>query len=261
MEEETKKALIEGSTEIIKEAYEDAFKPPAKEIGKALGTIGKGVNVALAPVRGVIWGWEQIEEYIKTKVTEKLEQRGVKEEDIVTPDPDIAVPTIEAMRYTKLKNECANLLATSMLKSKAYNVHPSFVEILKQLTPDEVKVLNQLPVNPYPHPFIYLKRVLPESKGDVKLGAHFGDLAKKSLVEYPQKMETYMNNLERLGIIEFGVGSHLTEASRYDECLSDPYVKEVLARSTETNTFDYDKTFFRYTALGIDFISAVLDPK
>jgi len=261
MDEETKKALIESGTEIIKEAYEDAFKPPAKEIGKALGTIGKGVNVALAPVRGVVWGWEQIEEYIKTKVTEKLEKKGIKEEDIITPDPDIAVPTIEAMRYSKLKNECANLLATSMTKSEAYNVHPSFVEILKQLTPDEVKVLNQLPVDRSPHPFIYLKRVMPDKKGEVRLGAYFGELVKKSLVEFPGKMETYMNNLERLGIIEFGVSSYITEPSRYDECLVDPIVKGVLARSSEGYVFDYDKTFFRYSALGRDFVSAILDGK
>ncbi len=38
--------------------YEDAIQPVAKEAGKALGTIGQVVNVALAPLRGMIWGWD-----------------------------------------------------------------------------------------------------------------------------------------------------------------------------------------------------------
>ena len=34
--------------------YQDAVQPLAKETGKALGTIGKAVNVALAPISLVV---------------------------------------------------------------------------------------------------------------------------------------------------------------------------------------------------------------
>ncbi|WP_368192497.1 hypothetical protein [Aeromonas sp. s8] len=40
--------------------YQDAIQPAAKEIGKALGTVAKTVNVALSPVSALVWGYEQI---------------------------------------------------------------------------------------------------------------------------------------------------------------------------------------------------------
>jgi len=39
--------------------YEDALQPAAKEVGKALGTIAKSVNLALFPLKGMVWGFEK----------------------------------------------------------------------------------------------------------------------------------------------------------------------------------------------------------
>lgn len=36
--------------------YEDALQPAAKQVGKALETVGKAVNVALAPIGALVWG-------------------------------------------------------------------------------------------------------------------------------------------------------------------------------------------------------------
>ena len=144
MEDESKKELIKSATQVVELAYTDAFQPFAKEAGKALGTVGKTVNIALSPLNAVVWGYEKIEDFVTKKVSEKLEAKQVQPEDIITPDPDIAVPTIEALRYSKLKDQYANLLASSMDKNSASKVHPAFVEILKQITPDEAKMLKYL---------------------------------------------------------------------------------------------------------------------
>ena len=36
--------------------YDDALQPAAKQVGKALETLGKAVNMALAPIAALIWG-------------------------------------------------------------------------------------------------------------------------------------------------------------------------------------------------------------
>ncbi|WP_230554804.1 hypothetical protein [Serratia plymuthica] len=51
--------------------YQDALQPAAQEIGKALGTVAKLVNVVLAPVSAFVWGYDQIREFTATKVAQK----------------------------------------------------------------------------------------------------------------------------------------------------------------------------------------------
>ena len=81
---------IKAVTGLVKEVpvYEDAIQPVAKEAGKALQTVGRTVNAALLPVRGLVWGVEKIEEFVQTKVTKKLSNTPV--ENICPPDPAVA---------------------------------------------------------------------------------------------------------------------------------------------------------------------------
>ncbi len=123
----TKVELIKAGVEVVKTAYDDALKPVASEVGKALGTLGQTVNVALAPFRGLVWSWSMIETWLSATVEKKLEERGVPNERINTPDPDVAVPAIEALRYTKLKEQYANLIATAMDSATSHKAHPAFV--------------------------------------------------------------------------------------------------------------------------------------
>lgn len=53
--------------------YDDGLRPVVTEAGKALGTLGKTVNLCLAPLAGVVWGYEKICAYVEKRVTEKLQ--------------------------------------------------------------------------------------------------------------------------------------------------------------------------------------------
>src|SRR5262245_21912314 len=77
--------------------YQDAVQPLAKQVGAALETVGRAVNVALAPLRALVWGAEQIEAYIGPALIERL--RNVPEERIQTPSPIVAGPALEALRF------------------------------------------------------------------------------------------------------------------------------------------------------------------
>ncbi|MCX9450497.1 DUF4393 domain-containing protein, partial [Vibrio cholerae] len=123
--------------------YEDLVQPAARQAGKALETVGRTVNAALMPIRGVVWGIEKIEEFVHNSVSSKLENTPI--EDIVTPRVTVAGPALEALRFTgnesTLREMYSNLLANAMDVRTEKHVHPSFVEIIKQLLPQEAKLL------------------------------------------------------------------------------------------------------------------------
>ena len=119
------KAGIDAAVEVVKIVYDDALKPLAVETGKALGTLGKTVNMALAPLSGLVWGWEKIIVYLSETAERVLEKRGVPKERIQAPDLDVAVPAIEAMRYSKLRENYVNLVATAMDTATSGQAEPA----------------------------------------------------------------------------------------------------------------------------------------
>lgn len=80
----------------------------------------------------------------KKKLQERL--KNIPSEKIVSPEPYIAVPTLQAISYSanceELHDMFATLLATTMNKDKKNIAHPAFVEIIKQLTPLEARLLH-----------------------------------------------------------------------------------------------------------------------
>lgn len=130
--------------ETVPELYDDALKPATQESGKTLSLIPRAINAALAPIRQ----WIAQKEYnvaetekILAKKLEKLDQQK-----IVTPEPYVAVPAIQAISYSmnsqELRELYANLLAKSMNSDTKDFVHPAFVEIIKQLSPIDARILN-----------------------------------------------------------------------------------------------------------------------
>lgn len=134
------------ATKLLPQVYEDIAQPAAKEIGSILG---RSTRALLSPVRGLLWGWEKIESAIIEGVERRLER--IPEENRKTPDPEIAVPLMQAFTYTAqnetLREMYLNLLANSMDISQEKNVHPSFVEIIKQMNSLDAKLFQILSRN------------------------------------------------------------------------------------------------------------------
>jgi len=139
--------LTEGVGKVIEtvpDLYEDALKPIAQESGKTLALIPRTINAALVPLRQ----WIAEREY-KLAETEKLlaqKLKNVNPEKIVTPESYVAVPVIQAISYSmnneELRNLYANLLSKAMHKDYNYQVHPAFIEIIKQLSPLDIKIFH-----------------------------------------------------------------------------------------------------------------------
>lgn len=247
---------IGEAVQTIPELYHDGMQPAIQETGKTLALIPKTINAALAGLQQ----WIAYREY-NVEETKKLLAKNLEKVDvdkIVPPETYIAVPAIQALSYSMnsddLRSMYANLLATSMNADKKWNVHPSFVEVIKQLSPDEAKLLKSLTTDSYP--IIDLKRVKPSGKFNVIL-RNFTDIADE-ICEHPDKIFSYLDNLKRLELIEIPFGTYIADESVYKHLEEHPYIKmiqtSVNVELGKDQTFKFERKYFRLTQYGRDFV-------
>lgn len=257
------KETVEAVTGLVQAIpiYQDLAQPAVKQVGKALETVGKAINVALAPVGALVWGYEKCQDFISTKVADRL--KHVPPEDIITPKPNVAGPAIEALRYTgheeELSDLYANLLASSMDKKTASGAHPAFVEIIKQLTPDEAKIV-ALFSSARAFPLLNVQANHKEDPEQLKGGntmlSHFSLLGEEAGVEFVSLVPAYLDNLCRLGLADYlGSGQYYTAPGIYDPLENHP---RVLALKAEIEAdpemqCDLEKTGLILTDLGKQF--------
>lgn len=257
--------IAKAAADIVKTVpiYQDAIQPVAKQIGTALETVGKAVNLALLPITGAVWGYEQIKEFVQTKITEKLQH--VPPENIIPPKANIAVPAIEALRYSgseqQLAELYANLLATAMNKETASGAHPAFAEIIKQLTSDEAKITKLFAHN-IPFPIINIawefKNPNPaEGKtGGQDVLINYSHIGRMAGCEFEHLTPTYLDNLCRLGLAEIPTFYQYTGLGVYDSLEQDPSIQELI-KSIDGHPDQksrIDRKGLKVTPLGKQFI-------
>lgn len=261
MSEEGKvEGTINAVTGLIKAVpvYQDAIQPAAKEVGKSLTTVAKAINVALLPVSGMVWGWEQIRDFVLTDVAAKL--KDVPQTQIITPAANVAGPALDALRYTayehSLRQLYANLLANAMVSETASRAHPSFVEIIKQLTPDEAKLLAFMTTEAGNiRPLINIKA----SKHNSGMGAQnrlklVSDLGLRAELADSSLTPAYLANLSRLGVLHTDFMHGYSDESHYARVINLPFVQEIKKSiEAEGRHFHIDKGIVDFTPLGAIF--------
>lgn len=193
---------IKGVVEAVP-IYQDAVQPAAREVGSALQTVAKTLHVLLAPVSGLVWGYEKIRDHVTEAVSRKLE--GVPEDRLRSPEANVAGPALEALRYTgyqeSLRNLYTNLLATSIDSKTAHEAHPAFVEIIKQMSPDEGLIMKTLAATPI-RPMLDIRSEAKDSNVGRWVVRNFSFVPREAGVKCPDLGPSYMVNLQRLGLIE-----------------------------------------------------------
>ena len=213
------KAVVKIISKSGEQIYKDLAQPVVTGIGKTLGLIPAAINAALTPLQ--IWIEQKsfnIEE-TKRRLAEKLNH--VNPEDIVSPDGYVAIPAMQAIAYcvdsNDLRNMYANLLASSMLKEVKSGVHPSFVEIIKQLSPDEARLLKFIANDVWngDYPIVDLKKVKISNRSYDTVISNFTNIGEKICDSPYQGVQRYIINLKRLGIIDIPFRVTLKDESRY----------------------------------------------
>jgi hypothetical protein len=145
--EQAAKAL--GITKLVPTIYKDVLQPAARVTGRKLVIVAKAVGIALAPLEGAVWGYERTKDWLSAKVAARLANKPA--EEIKPAELVIAGPILLNMAFASeaphLREMYANLLASAMHAPTASRVHPSFVQIIQQLTPAEAQILREIATN------------------------------------------------------------------------------------------------------------------
>ncbi|MCX6601803.1 MAG: DUF4393 domain-containing protein [bacterium] len=241
--------------------YKDVFQPSAQTIG---GELQKAVHAGLMPLRLLVWGAEELEAYLTRRLAEKLE--GVPIERIKTPDPIVAGPAIEALRFAGgnevLREMFATLLATSMDSVTATSAHPGFVEILKNLVPDEAKIVHFLAKDvAIAHPVVDLLGMLPRRTEYCLYVRNFSLLGSKADCVLPDATPAYLDNLVRLGLVEIPE-TEIVESGIYTPLENSPDLADYIEtiEKTDGRKHSFQRKCIGLTNLGREFCySCVLD--
>lgn len=263
----------EAITAVAKDAYSDGGRPVVKPTGELLGLLPRAIRVALMPVEKWILQREYNIESIRRLLEEKL--KNVSPESIQSPEAHIAVPALQYISYCmdneELRDMYANLLANSMNRVVKNGVHPGFVEIIKQLCPDEAKILRYISINGS-IPTVTFRRENERRAGIdiIKNFSTVGELAQCE-VSTPSKMNRYFDNLIRLGLLAPSAPSvSFTDKKRYKPLMSHENlqnrIKAIDMKGDFVSKTGYTKNVFRkgymrLTDFGKAFCKICMSPK
>lgn len=253
-------AAAKPTAEVIKEV----LLPPAKAVGDSLGVIAKG---ALAPFVVPFWTVDRVCSWIKERIEERLE--SVPSDRRQAPSLLVAGPAIEALRFVGpqgdevLHDLYLNLLATAMDRCSAERAHPSFVELLKQLSPDEGRILGLLAnVQAWGTlTIVSSQSIVPDSPQNIQLWRHTL-VADRAQCEHRHLAGSYLTNLERLGLVEFREDLRLADAQDQYATL-DKHPESIEAVKAIADAHRVERRLYglmRATQYGIHFLSACVKP-
>ncbi|HEV8398139.1 MAG TPA: DUF4393 domain-containing protein [Vicinamibacterales bacterium] len=134
--------------EVIKLAGESPeVRAAGGELGKTALTITKAINNALLPLAAVNVAFDKARNYFSERFEKELTTKvaEIPADDLIEPKASVAGPALQGLAFSHeepdLKNLYLNLLATAMDARVAAGVHPTFVEIIRQLTAEEASLL------------------------------------------------------------------------------------------------------------------------
>ena len=226
-EKEFLDVTAEVAKEIAEDVYEDAGKPIAKPTGELVGLIPRAIKAALSPLEKWILQKEYNVEETRKLLEKKLE--NVSPDQIEAPEPHIAVPAMQYISYCmdneELREMYANLLACSMKKAQKNGVHPGFVEIIRQLSPDEARILNYMNEH-CTIPTITLQISFTDSSGLYYL-KDFTDVPEICGCENTadEARDLCFGNLIRLGLIEKNDSFHNAKSPLLERLNNHPFVE------------------------------------
>jgi len=212
--------IIETAGKVIEkvpEIYEDGVQSSVVQTGKLVERIPRFLNALAAEFDIWIMKREAKVKVVSILIEKRLE--NVPDDSIVSPEPHIAVPALQAISYSMDSNEIrelyANLLAKSMMRETKDALHPAFIEIIKQLSPREASNLRCFPAS--------IEDTIPVVKYIEQLVPGIGHTERavnvfiaNSRYDDLEMQSASISLLQTLGLIHVGYDTHRPGEGVYD---------------------------------------------
>lgn len=257
---------------VLEKAYDDLAHPTAKSLGNTVSLLPRTVGVWLGKWEKWVINGEESIRLTAEAVREKA--ASIPEDKLTEPEPYVAIPAIQQLSYCSDSNELrelyANLLVSSMHLDKKAAVHPAFVDVIKQLTPDEAKLLKYI-YNTSSKSIAIIDVIIhvkDKTDGVVTMIKGYSNIYREVL-QYPENYAVYVENLIRLNLCEIP-GTYLLTKGAYDGILNDPLLPEKgvidslaspvpIKNATGTVSREIKKLSLNMTAFGKSFATCCID--
>ncbi|QWI68078.1 DUF4393 domain-containing protein [Bacillus mycoides] len=197
-----------------------------------------------------------LEEY-KKSIAEKV--LSIDENNLQEPPMSIVGPALEASKYyieeESLREMFSNIVAASMDSSKSKTVHHSFVEIIKQLSPEDARnILLFKEVDDYP----IVKFINNFSTGGhavLRTNVFHGH--ESNIIEGHENASS-ITNLSRLGLVSISYEENYTDKNKYDLYRNSTFFGLLQNVKNPHGTIGLMEGILRITPLGKDFVTVCL---
>lgn len=257
MEEEIKNTIevAKNTTELTNKIYSD-IRPIVQPVAKCIGAI---LDIASLPL---IYYSEKAQINFKHRLEQyEKKMENVKEEERCEVHPEIGVPIMQVLHYTtndKIAELFTNLLASASVIDLAGNAHPAFVEIIKQLSPDEALIIQYLKKEKQIG-YITLKANKKGESGFITPVEKDTAIADLVPLMYKQNAKVYLSNLLSLGIIADVDNAYIDDDKMYSHIIEYNNLKDVINKyesMDEYDSVDVEKCYYYVTDIGRLFIKA-----
>lgn len=246
------KDTVNKALELLPEVYRDVAQPGVQKLG-----------LAISSLIGVLTGPIIIGSNIAEKNLVALIRRLDKEDEgsIVPIPPELGVPILEKLRYTRgeeLAKLYIELFAKASLDNSQNKAHPSYFEVLTNISVDEAKILGYLSEESslLEIPYIRVKSEWKDKSGDVIVAKYVTLLASSIDFFTPENEQMYLENLSRLGILHDFETRYLTDDKKFYSPLRESSSVKKLKEEIEAEerVMQIEKAYFVLTSFGINFI-------
>jgi hypothetical protein len=158
------------------------------------------------------------------------------------------VRAAEAMRFASRQQEIANLVASAMDPKFGSSVLPSHLDVLNQLTSDELALLRVIP--PYGFSWVASDLVYILASGQVQIAYRNispGQFA--TACATPRNIPQYIDNMIRLRLVYSTEGEGQTEEARKTTARM-PFVRSLISRRPAGSKAGIDTRAMRLTDFG-----------
>ncbi|GAK01493.1 DUF4393 domain-containing protein [Geomicrobium sp. JCM 19055] len=196
---------------------------------------------------------------LKKSIEDKTQ--NIPEENLVEPKLHVVGPAIEASKYyidsEELREMFSSLISASIDNRKSDLVHPSFVELIKQLSPLDAQNL-KLFKGVYQFPICEYRGVTKKDKAYIT--RYTNVFLQNPKVSDHNLISSSMSNLDRLGLIYISYSNFISDETFYDKFKNTSIYKKLkheIGRNGD-ESLEIRKGLTQPTPIGNDFIKICL---
>lgn len=256
MIDESAKAIVE---KLAVPVYEDALSPFAKELSKGLVSIARMVNSGVFLVEDSVHAVTSV----LRMTAENLALLPPKQ--ISFDRPRVALQALNEAKFAINEDEIqrlfSNLISASLDKKTSSIAHPAYIEIIKQLQPDEAKILRFM-FNKENHrkghaPTIDIVQqdsedsnlTITSTTPEVNL------ICEDAGCDNPENSVMYFFNLKRLGLLTPTSGTSFPK-EEHERIFSSEKVKEICSVNSHLDRVSCKSGQYSFTGFGRGFVDS-----